>query len=86
VGETGQALDKIVKQIGEVSAAIATIATSSSDQAIGLYHLNDAVNQMDQVTQHNAAMLEQSAAASHALMREAEKLGMLADRFRVAAN
>jgi methyl-accepting chemotaxis protein len=86
VGDTGQALEKIVAQIGEVSATIATIATSSRDQAIGLYHVNEAVNLMDEVTQHNASMLEQSATASHALMREAEKLGTLAGRFRVAAN
>ncbi len=86
VGNTGQALDKIVQQIGEVSATISTIATSSRDQAVSLHHVNDAVNQMDQVTQHNAVMLEQSATASYALMREAEKLGTLADRFRVAAN
>jgi methyl-accepting chemotaxis protein len=85
VDKTGQALEKIVEQIGEVSATIATIATSSKDQAIGLYYVNDAVNQMDQVTQQNAAMLEQSAVATHALMREAEKLGALTERFRVAA-
>ncbi len=85
VDKTGQALEKIVEQIGEVSATIATIATSSKDQAIGLYYVNDAVNQMDQVTQQNAAMLEQSTVATHALMREAEKLGALTERFRVAA-
>jgi methyl-accepting chemotaxis protein len=45
--------------------------------------VNTAVNQMDQVTQQNAAMVEQSTAASHTLAQEAEELGRLISRFRV---
>jgi methyl-accepting chemotaxis protein len=82
VGETGQSLDRIVAQVGEITGAIAAIAKSAQEQATGLHEVNAAVNQMDQVTQQNAAMVEQSTAASHALMREADELAQLTDRFQ----
>ncbi len=82
VGETGRALGQIVEQVGEVTAAIAAIASSAQEQATGLREINTAINQMDQVTQQNAAMVEQSTAASHALRGEAEALAQLTERFR----
>ena len=56
---------------------VAEIAASAQEQATGLAEVNTAVNQMDQVTQQNAAMVEQSTAASHALAKEAEELARL---------
>ena len=82
VGETGQILAHIVLQVGEVATAIAAIAGSAQEQATGLHQVNAAMNQMDQVTQQNAAMVEQSTAASHALMQEAVELAALAERFQ----
>ncbi len=82
VGQTGQSLGRIVAQVGEITTAIAAIASSAQEQATGLHQVNAAVNQMDQVTQQNAAMVEQSTAASHALMREADELAKVTDRFR----
>ena len=82
VGETGQFLAHIVLQVGEVATAIAAIAGSAQEQATGLHQVNAAMNQMDQVTQQNAAMVEQSTAASHALMQEAAELAELAERFQ----
>jgi methyl-accepting chemotaxis protein len=83
VGETGRALDRIVKQVNEISGVVTEIAASAQEQAAGLNQVNTAVNQMDQVTQQNAAMVEQSTAASHALSREADELSRLVGQFKV---
>jgi len=83
VGQTGQALQRIVTQIAEINGVVAEISASAGEQSTGLHQVNSAVNQMDQVTQQNAAMVEQSTAASHALAREAEELARLISRFQV---
>ncbi len=83
VGETGDALSRIVAQVAEVSGVVGEIASSAQEQATGLAEVNTAVNQMDQVTQQNAAMVEQSTAASHALAQEAEELARLTSRFQL---
>jgi methyl-accepting chemotaxis protein len=83
VGETGRALDRIVKQVNEISGVVTEIAASAQEQAAGLNQVNTAVNQMDQVTQQNAAMVEESTAASHALSREADELSRLVGQFKV---
>jgi methyl-accepting chemotaxis protein len=62
---------------------VTEIAASAKEQATGLQEVNTAVNQMDQVTQQNAAMVEQSTAASHSLAREAEALATLLRRFQI---
>ncbi len=85
VGETGRALTRIVDQVGQISGVVAEIAASAQEQAAGLQQVNTAVNQMDQVTQQNAAMVEQSTAASHALAGEAQELSRLVERFRLDA-
>ncbi len=59
------------------------IAASAQEQATGLAEVNTAINQMDQVTQQNAAMVEQSTAASRTLSQEAEELVRLTSRFQV---
>ena len=83
VGETGQALARIVAQAAEVSGVMGEIASSAQEQATGLAEANTAVNQMDQVTQQNAVMVEQSTAASRALAQETEHLARLTGRFRL---
>jgi methyl-accepting chemotaxis protein len=83
VGETGQALERIVTQVTQINGVVAEIAASAQEQAAGLAQVNTAVNQMDQVTQQNAAMVEQSTAASHALAQETEELSRLIGRFDV---
>ncbi len=82
VGETGRALDRIVEQVVKVNELVSDIAASAQEQSTGLAQVNTAVNQMDQVTQQNAAMVEQSTAASHSLAGEAEELARLVGRFR----
>nr|WP_233206769.1 methyl-accepting chemotaxis protein [Caulobacter sp. FWC2] len=84
VGETGEALRRIIAGVHDINRIVAEIAASATEQATGLHQVNTAVNQMDQATQQNAAMVEQSTAASHALSNEARELGRLVQRFRLA--
>ena len=84
VGETGKALERIVRQVGEISNVVGEIAASAKEEALGLGQVNTAVNQMDQVTQQNAAMVEESTAASRVLADEAQELARLVSRFRVS--
>lgn len=74
VGRTGKLLDRIVTQVTNVEGTVREIAVSAESQATGLRQVNVAVNQMDQVTQQNAAMVEKSTEASRALTRETEDL------------
>jgi methyl-accepting chemotaxis protein len=84
VGETGSALDGIVGKVARIDALISEIALSSQEQASGLSQVNIAVNQMDQVTQQNAAMVEQATAASASLRAEAEGLVDQVGRFHTS--
>jgi methyl-accepting chemotaxis protein len=83
VDQTGGALKRIVDQVSAISGLVAEIAASAQEQSVALAEVNSAVNQMDQVTQQNAAMVEQSTAASHALTGEARELGRLTERFKL---
>jgi len=83
VGDTGHALNAIVDKVAEIDVLISEIAQSSQEQATGLAQVNTAVNQMDQVTQQNAAMVEQATAASAGLRSEATELARLVGRFTV---
>ncbi|MEO4000937.1 methyl-accepting chemotaxis protein [Mesorhizobium sp. CAU 1732] len=85
VGQTGVALEKILAQVSEITGLVTEIAASAREQSTGLGEVNSAVNQMDQVTQQNAAMVEQSTAASHSLAQEADDLARLVSKFRLGA-
>ncbi len=83
VGQTGEALQRIVGRVAEIDSLVSEIAASAQEQATGLQQVNTAVNQMDQVTQQNAAMVEESTAASHSLSQEAEALQASVARFKI---
>jgi methyl-accepting chemotaxis protein len=83
VGETGKALEVIVAEVHEINRHVNAIVESSREQSIGLQEINTAVNTMDQGTQQNAAMVEQSTAASHSLAKEAASLNELLSRFNL---
>ncbi len=83
VGETGKALERILVQVAELSTIVTEIAASAQEQAAGLDQINTAINHMDQVTQQNAAMVEESTAASRALVLETEELSGLVGRFQL---
>jgi methyl-accepting chemotaxis protein len=83
VADTGRALGRIVEQVAKLNELIGEIAASAREQATALDQVNNAVNQMDQVTQQNAAMVEQTTAASHSLANEADALTRLVGQFKV---
>ncbi|MBX5158423.1 PAS domain-containing methyl-accepting chemotaxis protein [Rhizobium sp. NZLR1b] len=83
VGQTGKALEQIVTQVGDINGNVVAIVEASKEQATGLKEINQAVNTLDQATQQNAAMVEESTAASHNLAKEAEMLRVLLARFRL---
>jgi methyl-accepting chemotaxis protein len=83
VSETGNALGRIVTQVTQLNGLVVELAASAKEQATGLDEVNSAVNQMDQVTQQNAAMVEQATAASHGLSSEAQELARLVGQFHI---
>jgi methyl-accepting chemotaxis protein len=85
VGETGKVLERILTQVTQINGVVTEIAASAEEQSTGLQQVNTAVNQMDQVTQQNAAMVEEATAASHALTSEADTLARLIARFELGA-
>ncbi len=83
VTETGEALQSMVSQFQAVSENVNAIVEGAKEQATGLKEINTAVNTMDQGTQQNAAMVEQSSAASASLAKEAETLFALLASFEM---
>ncbi|WP_436399004.1 methyl-accepting chemotaxis protein [Roseobacter sp. S98] len=81
VGETGSSLNAILQSVTEISERITTIAASAREQSAGIGEINSAVNDLDHVTQQNAAMFEETNAASHALTQEAGSLVQAVERF-----
>ncbi len=83
VTATGEALKVIEQHVVSINSQLDAIATSAREQSVGLAEVNTAVNQMDQTTQQNAAMVEEATAASNSLATEADKLRELVGRFRL---
>ncbi|WP_459696084.1 methyl-accepting chemotaxis protein [Acidisoma sp. C75] len=82
VNRSGAALNQIVEQVVEMSDTIKTIAQSAREQALSLKEVTVAANQMDQVTQQNAAMVEETTAAAVNLTGETAELAALMNQFR----
>jgi methyl-accepting chemotaxis protein len=83
--EAGDGMDAILGNIGEVSRLVAGISAASQEQAAGIEQVNEAIVQMEQVTQHNAALVEQSLAASESLREQAAALENMVGRFTLHA-
>jgi methyl-accepting chemotaxis protein len=83
VGQTGEALSRIVGRVAAIDDLVRQISSSSQEQASGLAEVNTAVNHMDQVVQQNAAMVEQATAATYSLKGETAQLVSLVGRFKV---
>lgn len=86
VQETGLALKVIEEQVVTINTQLDAIATSAKEQSVGLHEVNTAVNQMDQVTQQNAAMVEESTAASATLASEVQRLREIISGYRVGSD
>ncbi|ETD90437.1 methyl-accepting chemotaxis protein [Rhodobacter capsulatus] len=83
VGQAGSALDGIQGSVAEIVTFMSDITASTTEQSAGLSEVNTAILQLDQVTQHNAAMFEETSAASQSLAREADGLNDTMSRFRL---
>jgi methyl-accepting chemotaxis protein len=83
VSDTGEALKTIEGYIVAVNQHMDAIATSAKEQSVGLAEVNTAVNQMDQVTQQNAAMVEETSAAGATLANESGRLRKLVSQFQL---
>ncbi|NIZ61154.1 hypothetical protein DL239_09210 [Sedimentitalea sp. CY04] len=83
VGKAGEALNSIVSRVGHISQLVSEIAVGSTEQSTGLGEINLGVTQLDQVTQQNAAMVEEATAASHLLDADARKLSEMVSHFNI---
>lgn len=83
VGEAGRSMGEIVIQVRRVSDLIAEISASSAEQSTGMGQIGHAVTQLDQVTQQNAALVEQSAAAAESLKHQAAGLAQAVSVFKL---
>ncbi|MBT8154298.1 hypothetical protein KMP13_10385 [Epibacterium ulvae] len=86
VGSAGDALNKIVDQVNHISQLVSDIANGSSEQSTGLNEINLGVTQLDQVTQQNAAMVEETTAAGHLLASDASALAGMVQDFQLPAD
>ena len=85
VGETGRALEAIVADVQEINHHVSAIVIAAKEQATGLQEISTAVTNMDQGTQQNASMVEESTAASRSLAQEAASLNSALGQFNLIA-
>jgi hypothetical protein len=84
VSKAGAALNEIVESIKKVADIVAGIATASVEQAAGIEQVNKALNQMDEVTQQNSALVEENAATAKTLEHQAKAMDERVAFFRIA--
>ena len=83
VAEAGQSMQEIVAQVRKVTDLVGEIANAAREQSSGIGQVNMAVSQLDQVTQQNAALVEESAAAAASLTQQAQTLGKAVALFQL---
>ena len=83
VQDAGAAMDEIIRSVARVSDIIGEITVASTDQSNGINQVNQAVSSLDQMTQQNAALVEESAAASSSLREQADRLKQTMATFRI---
>jgi methyl-accepting chemotaxis protein len=83
VNDAGTTMREIVDSVKRVTDIMAEISAASSEQTSGIEQINQAVTQMDQVTQQNAALVEEAAAASEAMQHQAAELAQAVSIFRI---
>ncbi|NVK18300.1 MAG: HAMP domain-containing protein [Methylocystaceae bacterium] len=83
VGETGQSLSNIVESIKRVADIVSEIAAASQEQASGVGEINAAITQMDEMTQQNAALVEQSSASARSLEDQSDNMMRLMSFFNI---
>jgi methyl-accepting chemotaxis protein len=83
VNRSGQTLEEIVTSVKKVADIIAEISAASQEQSVGIEQVNKAIMQMDQITQQNAALVEEAAAASQSTSQQAKELQGLVSQFKL---
>jgi len=86
VNKSGETLESIVSGVQEVSDVVGEIAAASQEQSTGIEEVNKAVNQLDELTQQNSALVEEAAAASQAMGNEANRLSSQVAYFTTATS
>jgi aerotaxis receptor len=84
VNEAGEAMDDIVTSVQLVADIMTGSAAASQEQSAGIEQINQAITQMDEITQQNAALVEQAAAAFESMQAQAMKLALLVDTFKLS--
>jgi methyl-accepting chemotaxis protein len=85
VDQAGATMEQVVGSIRRVTDIVAEIASASAEQSAGIEQVNKAIGDMDATTQHNAALVEQSAAAANALQEQASRLASTVSVFRLGS-
>ncbi len=83
VSDAGATMDDIVQSVRKVTEVIAEISAASAEQSAGISHVNNAIGNLDQMTQQNAALVEQSAAAAESLRQQSVQLAQTVAAFKV---
>ncbi len=86
VAEAGKTMDDVVSSVKHVTDIMSEIMSASREQSTGIEQVNQAISQMDQVTQQNAALVEEAAAASQSLRDQAEKLAQVVSVFKLSTH
>ena len=84
VEKAGTTMNNVVASIGRLSTLVSDISTASGEQQDGIEQVNVAITQMDGITQENAALVEEAAAAAAAMQEQAVHLARLVDTFKLA--
>ena len=83
VTDAGSTMSDIVQSVRRVADVIGEITAAASEQSSGIAHVNQAIGNLDQMTQQNAALVEQSAAAAESLREQSEQLAQAVAVFKV---
>jgi methyl-accepting chemotaxis protein len=86
VADAGKTMQEIVGSVQRVTDIIGEITAAASEQSDGIGQVNGAVTQLDQMTQQNAALVEESAAAAESLKEQAVKLAQVVSTFRISGD
>ena len=85
VSDAGTTMSDIVQSVRKVADVIGEITAASSEQSTGIAHVNQAIGNLDQMTQQNAALVEESAAAAESLREQASQLAQAVSVFKISA-
>ncbi len=86
VASAGATMQEIVGSVRRVSEVIQSITRTTTEQSLGLVHINTAVGELDRMTQQNAALVEQSSAAAESLKEQTETLSRVVGTFRLESD